>query len=133
MAKATLNLSPPLTLVQSEAVAMGVSFPALLTADVVRFRQLADAAMPPLTDWHWRLLSHVLDGIEAQRILTGDDNLPSPASIAAEIDTWADGATDDDALRAGDLRRQVASWSPLAIAGVFIRLRANMARKNSGR
>ena len=129
MAKATINLSPPLTLIQAEAAAMGVSFPALLTADVVRFRRLADAAVPPLTDWQWGLLSHVLDGVEMHRILTGDDNLPSPANIAAEIDTWADGAVDDDALRAGDLRKLVVAWSPLIIAGVCIRLRADAARK----
>ena len=124
MAKATINLSPPLTLIQAEAAAMGVSFPALLTADAVRFRRLADAAVPPLTEWQWGLLSHVLDGIDAHRILTGDDSLPSVGSIVAEIDTWADSALDDDTMRAGDLRRQVASWSPLTIAGVLFRLRA---------
>lgn len=45
MAKVTLNLSPPLTLIQAEAAAMGISFPALLTADSVRFRRLANAAV----------------------------------------------------------------------------------------
>lgn len=129
MTKVTLNLSPPLTLIQAEAAAMGVSFPALLTADAVRFRRLADAAVPPLTEWQWGLLSHVLDGIEAHRIITGDDSLPSAGNIAAEIDTWADSATDDDALRAGDLRRQVATWTQLAIAGALFRLRGEAARK----
>lgn len=129
MAKATVNLSPPLTLIQAEAAVMGVSFPALLTADVVRFRRLADAAVPPLTAWQWDLLLHVLDGIEAHRILTGDDNLPSPANITAEIDTWADGAADDDALRAGELHKLVMAWSMLTVAGVCIRIRADVARK----
>lgn len=122
--KVTLNLSPPLASVQAEAERMGVSFPALLTADVVRHRQLAEAAVPRLTDWQWGLLSHVLGGIEAHRILAGDDNLPSAISIAAEIDTWADGALDDEMLKAGELRRQVIEWLPLTIAGVFLRLRA---------
>lgn len=121
--KVTLNLSPPLSAVQAEAAAMGVSFPALLTADLMRYRSLAEAAMPQLTEWQWDLLSHVLDGIEAQRILTGDDSLPSPLSIAAEIDTWADDAPDEDALRAGELRRQVVTWSPLTIAGLLFGLR----------
>lgn len=129
MPKTTLNLSPPLTLIQAEAAALGVSFPALLTTDVVRFRRLANAAAPPLTDWQWGLLSHVLDGIEANRILTGDDELPGAAGIVAEIDTWADGATDDDALRAGELRKLVITWSPLTIAGVLFRLRADAARR----
>lgn len=108
---------------------MGVSFPALLTADMVRFRRLAAAAVPPLNDWQWGLLSHVLNGIEMHRIITGDDSLPGVGSIVAEIDTWADGATDDDMLRAGDLRKQVLAWSALTIAGILIRLRATAARK----
>lgn len=102
---------------------MGVSLAALLTADTVRFRRLAEAAVPELTDWQWGLLSHVLDGIEAHRILTGDDSLPSPVSIAAEIDTWADHATDEDTLRAGELRQAVLRWTPLAVAGVLMRVR----------
>jgi hypothetical protein len=127
--KVTLNLSPPLTLIRAEAAAMGVSFPALLTADAVRFRRLADAAVPPLTKWQWGLLSHVLDGIEAHRILVGDDSLPSAGFIIAEIDIWADGALDDETLRAGELRQQILSWSALTIAGVLIHLRAENARK----
>lgn len=129
MPKATINLSPPLTLIQAEAAAMGVSFPALLTADIVRFRRLADAAIPSLTDWQWMLLSHVLDGIEMHRIISGDDSLPSAGSIVAEIDTWADSASDEDALRAGELRRKVIAWSPLTTAGILFRLRAEAARK----
>lgn len=122
--KATLNLSPPLRLIQAEAAAMGISFPALLTADVVRFRRLAEAAGPQLTEWEWGLLSHVLDGIEAHLILMGDDSLPGVGSIIAEIDTWADGADYDDIRRAEELRRQVLTWQPLTIAAVFFRLRS---------
>ncbi len=80
--------------------------------------------MPPLTEWQWGLLSHVMDGIEAHNILTGRDELPTPMSIVAEIDVWADGAMDDDTLRAGRLRKQVIDWSPLTVAGVLFRLRA---------
>lgn len=118
-----LPLSQPLQLVDEEAHTMGLGLTALLTADLSRYRRLADAATPDLTDWHWQLLSHVLSGIEAHRILSGDDSLPSPGAIAAEIDTWADGALNDDALRAGELRRQVMTWPPLTIAGVLMRLR----------
>lgn len=102
---------------------MGVSFPALLTAEIVRFRRLAEAATPELTEWQWGLLAHVLSGIEMHRIISGDDELPGRAAIIAEIDTWADSATDEDTLRASELRRLVETWSPLAIAGVFLRLR----------
>jgi hypothetical protein len=102
---------------------MGVSLSALMTADTVRYRSLAAAATPQLTTWEWDLLSHVLSGVEAHRILTGDDSLPSPMSIAAELDAWADGALDDEILRAGELRQAVLGWTPLAVAGVLMRVR----------
>ncbi len=124
MPKATLNLSPLLMSLREEAERIGVSFPALLTTDLARYRWLAERAVPPLTEWQWGLLSHVMDGIEAHNILTGRDELPTPMSIVAEIDVWADGAMDDDTLRAGRLRKQVIDWSPLTVAGVLFRLRA---------
>jgi hypothetical protein len=102
---------------------MGVSFPALLTAEIVRYRAMAAAATPKLDEWQWNLLAHVLSNAETHRILTGDDTLPSGASIATAIDEWADGALDDDALRAGGLRRQAAEWSPPSVASVLMRLR----------
>src|SRR5262249_38425277 len=123
MTKATLNLSPPLSELQGEAERMGVSFPALLTAELVSYRSMAQAAHRQLGEWEWSLLSHVMSGIEAHRILAGDDTLPSAGSIVAAIDEWADGAQDDEALRAGKLRGQAIGWSPLAIAGVMMRLR----------
>jgi len=105
---------------------MGVSFPALLTAEIVRYRAMAAAATPKLDDWQWKLLAHVLSNTEAHRILTDDDTLPSGASIAAAIDEWADGALgDDETLRAGELREQVLKWSPLAVAGIMHRLRSS--------
>lgn len=123
MTKATLNLSPLLASVKAEAEQMGISFPVLLTADLMRYRTLAASAAPPLSDWERGLLSHALDGIEASRLLTGVDDLLSPVAIAAEIDTWADSAQDDDCLRAGELRKRVMTWSPLAIAGLLMELR----------
>lgn len=124
MAKATLNLSPLLMALRDEAERIGVSFPALLTTDLARYRALAEHAEPELTEWQWGLLSHVLDGIEAHGILKGDDSIPGPISIIAEIEAWCDGATDDDLLRAGDLTRQIQGWTPLTIACVLLRLRA---------
>lgn len=128
MAKATLNLSPLLTALRDEAERIGVSFPALLTTDLARYRDLAERAVPPLTEWQWGLLSHVLDGIEQHRILSGDDGLPSAGAIIAEIETWCDAASrEDDILWAGELirwmRERPGEWSPLAIAGVLLRLR----------
>lgn len=123
MAKATLNLSPLLTAIREEADRLGVSFPALITADLSRYRWLADQAVPPLTEWQWGLLSHVLDGIEAHRILTGDDSLPSIGAVIAEIESWCDGATDGDILHAGVLVKQIQEWTPLTVAGVLLRMR----------
>lgn len=108
---------------RDEAERIGVSFPALLTTDLARYRWLAEQAVPSLTDWQWGLLSHVMSGIEAHRILTGDDNLPSIGTVIAEIETWCDGGTDDDILRAGELVKQIQMWTPLTIAGVLLRLR----------
>jgi len=123
VAKATLNLSPLLTAIREEADRLGVSFPALLTTDTARYRWLAEQAVPPLTEWQWGLLSHVLDGIEQHRILAGDDSLPRGGSVVAEIESWCDGATDDDILRAGMLTKKIQDWTPLTIAGVLLRLR----------
>lgn len=123
MAKATLNLSPLLMSLREEAERIGVSFPAMLTTDLARYRWLAEQAVPLLTEWQWGLLSHVLDGIEAHGILTGNDSLLSAGSVIAEIETWCDGATDDDVLRAGVLTKQIREWTPLAIAGVLLRMR----------
>ena len=123
MAKATLNLSPLLMALREEADRLSVSFPALLTTDLARYRWLAEQAAPSLTEWQWGLLSHVMDGIEAHHILTGNDSLPSIGAFIAEIETWCDGATDDDILRAGALTKQIQEWTPQAVAGVLLRLR----------
>lgn len=123
--KLTINASPPIARLKSEADSMGVSFPALLTADLVRYRALAEAAAaePALDEWEWQLLAHVMSGIEAHEILTGIDMIPSAARIAAEIDAWADSADDDDTIRAGRLRNIVAGLTPIAVAGILMRLR----------
>ena len=124
-----VDMNPALMRTQIEADALGLSFVSLLTADVVRFRSLADAAVPQLTEWQWSLLSRVLDDVEPQRILAGIDDLPDGATIAAYIDSWADSATGDDASKARDLRRQAASWPPLTVAGALFHLRTEAARK----
>lgn len=46
MPKRTISISPQLAALEAEAEAMGVSFPALLTTDIVRYRQMADSAAP---------------------------------------------------------------------------------------
>jgi len=107
----------------ADAAGAGVPLSDIVRTDLARYRTLAAAAVPALDKWEWSLLSHALSGIEAHHILADDDSLPSPASIAIEIDTWADGAQDDDCLRAGDLRQRVLTWTPLMIAGVLLRLR----------
>lgn len=123
MPKATLSLSPLLMALRDEAERIGVSFPALLTTDLARYRHMAAAAVPSMSEWQWALLSHVMSGIEAHRILTGDDSLPSIGAFIAEIETWCDGAPDDDILRAGVLIKQIQEWTPLTVVGVLLRLR----------
>lgn len=126
MAKLSLNLPDRMIqALEADAEALAVSLPALLTADLIRYRALADAAVPRLTDWQWDCLSHVMSGIEGSRILGGLDDLPSGTSIAIAIDEWADGLNDNDGdiSRAGMLRKQAVEWPPLTIAGVLMRLR----------
>lgn len=124
MAKLSLNLPDRMIeALEADADGAGVSLPALLMADLIRYRALADAAVPTLTDWQWDCLSHVMSGIEGHRILSGSDDLPGAGSIITEIDTWADGAMDDDTLRAGELIQRVKSWPPLTVAGILMRLR----------
>lgn len=129
MPKATLNLSPLLMVLRKEAERLGVSFPALITTDLARYRHMAEAAVPAsMSEWQWALLSHVLEGLEQLRVLSGDDSLPSIGTVIAEIETWCDGAnSDQDILWAGELirwmRERPDQWTPLTIAGVLFRLR----------
>lgn len=108
----------------AEADGIGVPVSALATTDLIRYRALAKAAAPKLDKWQRGLLGHVLDGIEAHRILTGDDSLPSAGTIVNEIDTWADGSGYEDTQRAERLRRIVSRMTPLEIAGALMRMRA---------
>lgn len=121
--KLTLNASPPIMRLKQEADAMGVSFPSLLTADLVRCRALAEAALPPLDAWEREAIDHALSGIESHRILAGDDSLPSAGWIAAAVQEMADGRPDDEMLRLEALARQAREWSPIAILGLMMRLR----------
>lgn len=123
MSRASIDLSPPLLAAREEAERIGLSFPALLTADLKRYRAMAAAATPALDEWEWWLIGHILAGREQADVLTGIDDLPSRQSIVADIDDWADGALDDETVKAGELRAKVMAWSPLAIAGVLFRLR----------
>ena len=118
-----IHPSPAVKVTAGEADAIGVSPSLLIEADLARFRALAQAAVPDLTEWQWGLISHILGGIELHRLLSGDDTIPAASWIAAEVDVWADGALDDEALAAGELRRKVIGWSPLAIAGLMMGLR----------
>lgn len=127
--KITISASPPLVALRDEAEAMGVSFPALLTADIVRYRKMAIAAAPTLDPWERGAISLLLAEIEAHGILSGDDSLPSAARIAAMVEEWIDDAAADDALRAERLRRKVEALTPLAIAGLLLRERPGHLRR----
>jgi len=122
--KLTLNAPPYLLRLRDEAERMALTFPALLTADLKRYRAMAEAAVPPLSDWQNRALAHILDGIEAMDILSGIDDLPSAGRIAAEITDWSSRLTDYGEIEEAErLRKIVAGLQPLAIAGLLMRVR----------
>lgn len=127
----TIRLAPDLTTIyQAEAASLGASVPALIAADITRYRRMADAAIPRLTDKQWGLLSHVCDGIEALDIgVSRIDDVPSPVRIAAEIMDWMRGGGSGTSPKwARDLYDQVGQWPPLTVAGVLMRLRADGAK-----
>ncbi|MEC9346039.1 MAG: hypothetical protein VYB54_07415 [Pseudomonadota bacterium] len=119
---------PPLERAAAEAEALGLPVDMLVSADLARFRRLAEAATPKLDEWAWDLLDHVLSGGEQADILGGHVDLPGTGTILAGIDEWADGADYAHVERAGALARKVAGWSPLAVAGVLMRLRLGRSR-----
>jgi hypothetical protein len=91
---------------------------------------MAEAAIPTLTERQWGLLAHVCDGIEMYALIGGRrDDLPSAMRIAAEIMDWMRrGGSETSPEWARALYDQVVQWSPLAVAGVLMRLRADGAR-----
>lgn len=114
-----------------EARSLGVSLPRLIATDLRRYRMLADAAVPRLTPQQWGLISHVLDGLEAAEIITGNDDLAmlGPGRVAAEIHDWMTPHGERAPKWARELHDQVRGWSMLTIAGVLMRLRGEAARK----
>lgn len=105
---------------------------ALATADLNRFRRLARAAVPDMTERQWGLVSHVLDGWEFNAMMhrRGDD-LPGPNEIAAEIMDWMrGGGSETEPEWARELYDGARKWKPLVIAGILLRLREEAARKS---
>lgn len=113
-----------------EAAAIGISTPRLIACDLRRYRQLAESAVPKLSTEQWRLLAHVLDGIEGAEILTGNDDMGmiGPSRIAAEISDWLTPLGATAPAWAIELRAAALRWSTLTIAGVLMRLRAEASR-----
>ena len=137
-----VRLSPDLTILyKAEAQALiggggnardirKFGVPTVLNADINRYRSMAGAAVPHLTERQWGLLSHVLDGAEFARLIMRDDSLPGPSEIAAGIMDWMRaGGSETSPAWARQLYDQVLGWSPLTIAGVLFRLRSEEARK----
>lgn len=120
-----------LAIYSAEAQPLGVSVPRLITTDLNRYRRMAVAAVPDMTERQWSLLSHVLDGAEFQRLVGSrhDDSLPTAGEIAAEIASWIEGHGGAGPAWATQLLGMVQTWSPLIIAGLLFRLRAEGARK----
>lgn len=102
----------------------------LASADLSRYRRMAEAAVPQLTDRQWGLLSHILDGAEFARLVHRDDGMPSSGEIAAGIMDWMRaGGSETAPAWARQLYDQARAWSPLTIAGILFRLRGEAARK----
>jgi hypothetical protein len=126
-----IRLSPDLlTIYRAEAASLGTSPGRLIGADIHRFRRMADAAIPTLTQQEWGLLAHVCDGIEALDIgVSQIDDLPSGNRIAAEIMDWMRGASSESKPGwAVALYDQAQQWPPLTVAGVLMRLRTDGAK-----
>lgn len=130
--------TPPIRLAQhildvwgAEAKSIGVSTPRLIATDLNRYRIMADQAVPKLSEQQWGLISHVLDGIEAAEIVSGNDGLEhvGPDRIAAELKDWMRPYGDKPPAWARKLHDDVLTWSPLTIAGLLMRLRGEAARK----
>ena len=115
---------------EDEAEAMGLTTPVLMTADLVRLRRVLQAAEPALTMWEWGLLSHVMDDEGMLLIADRDlgEQIVSAGHLAAAIVEWADGAQDDELLRAEALAQRVKGWSDLERWAVMVRRRT----KSSG-
>jgi hypothetical protein len=122
----TMSLSQRLSAIAIEAEIIDVDFVDLLAADILRFRRIAETAVPSLTDWQWKLLSHLLLGLDQRTIVAGSTALPDVGTILAAIDTFAGAAAYDEKLRANTLRQAVLRWTPLTIAGIVFRLRADL-------
>jgi hypothetical protein len=113
-------------LMEAEAQALGVTIGRLVTADLNRYRRLAAEAIPTLTERQWKLLSHVLDGMDASSIVARDDVLPTVGDVTAGIMDWMRaGGSEERPAWARELYGAAQEWSPLTIAGVMLRLRGD--------
>lgn len=116
--KLSLNLPDHLVgRLRDDAEALGVSLPALVTAELVRARQLAGDAVESLnlSSQDRAALVAMLGGIEQMRIIDGRDDLPAPEWLLANL---------EDAER-GDLadRLRGGGVAPLAIWGLVMEAR----------
>lgn len=115
-----LSLNLPDYLVQrlrSDAEALCVSLPVLVTAELQRAHVLARAAAAALalTPHDRAAIAHALAGVETMRLLDGRDELPTLAWLTANL---------EDAER-GDLadRLRGAGATPLALWGLIMEAR----------
>ena len=115
------------TIYRAEGAAVAATTARLIAIDLGRFRRLAEAAIPVLTEQQWGLIAATCDMVELVDLMNGSNELPSGKRVASEIAEWANerGSCPEWAR---DLYEQMLQWPPLTIAGVLMRLRADLAK-----
>jgi hypothetical protein len=108
-----LRYNPVIAQWDLEAEAMGIGLPVLLTADLKRLREIIPALAPQLTDWERQLIEHVMPPEGNAMLLDRGvgEQIVSADRIRIGIMEWADGADQDQMLKAEDLARRAATWS----------------------
>lgn len=117
--------TPAVAATAAEADALGVTPGRLIEADLSRLRDLATVAVAALglDAVETEAIARVLDGEEFARLIDGDPSIPSGSWLAAGLQEIADGRPHDEMLALDGLARRAATWTPLMVLGLLMRVR----------
>lgn len=120
-----LRYNPIIAQWDLEADAMGVGLPMLLTADLKRLREVIPAMAPDLTDWERQLIEHVMpdEGMDMIADVRLGERIVSADRLRVGVMEWADGADQDEMLKAEALAKRAATWSDVERWALMIRCR----------